>query len=107
MHLANLGDCIVSPEEVRKCILRLNPDKHDGNKFYSNHLINGGFVLAERLSKLYTSMLIHGYTPVALLGAKLVSIPKDNRANLCCSDNYRGIALIIAIAKLFDLIVLF
>ena len=96
----------MSFEEVRKCISHLNPDKHDGKSFYSNHLIHGGYVLAERLSQLYTAMLIHGYTPVALLDAKLISIPKDNRANLCSSDNYRGIALIIAIAKLFDLIFL-
>ena len=106
MNFAKLNDCVVPEEEVRKCTSRLNPDKHDGKTFYSNHLIHGGNALAERLSQLYTAMLVHGYTPVSLLDAKLVSIPKDKRANLCCSDNYRGIALIIAIAKLFDLIIL-
>ena len=106
MNTAKIDDCIVSGEEVRKCISHLNPNKHDGNSFYSNHLIHGGVVLSERLSQLFTAMLIHGYTPDTLLDAKLVSIPKDNRSNLRSSDNYRGIALIIAIAKLSDLIFL-
>lgn len=41
-----------------------------------------------------------------LLEALIISIPKNPRGDLCSSDNYRGIALSSAIAKLFDIIVL-
>jgi len=51
-------------------------------------------------------MITHGFVPEVLLQATVISIPKDNRASLCNSENYRGIALCNALCKLFDLIVL-
>ena len=51
-------------------------------------------------------MLSHGYTPQGLLDALIVSIPKNARGDIFSSENYRGIALSSAIAKLIDIIVL-
>ena len=47
-------------------------------------------------------MILHGHTPRDLLASTIISIPKDMRASLCKSDNYRGISLINAICKVFD-----
>ena len=38
-------------------------------------------------------MISHGYNPKVLLKSTIVSIPKDNKASLWNSDNYRGISL--------------
>lgn len=42
-----------------------------------------------------------------MLSSSLISIPKDPRASLCKSTNYRSIALSSAICKVIDIIILF
>ena len=52
-------------------------------------------------------MISHGYTPTVLLKSTIVYIPKDNKACLSNSDNYRGISLFNSINKLFDHVILY
>ena len=52
-------------------------------------------------------MLIHGYTLVDLLQSSIISIPKDLKASLCNSNNYRGIFLFNAICKVFDYVIIY
>ncbi|ELU01628.1 hypothetical protein CAPTEDRAFT_227909 [Capitella teleta] len=59
-----------------------------------------------KVCRLFNLMISHGYVPHSLLQATVISIPKDTRASLCKSDNYRGIALCNSIDKLFDLMIL-
>ena len=58
------------------------------------------------ISILLTTANKHGYMPCDLLLSTLCSIPKDLRANICSSDNYRGIALSSCLSKIYDLTVL-
>ena len=90
-------------DEVIEAVHGLNKDKNDGDKGYnSNHLIYASMGYFKQITHLLQSMLIHGYQPKAILLATVASIPKDNRGNLCCDTNYRGIALSSSISKLFD-----
>ena len=99
---------IITPNIICTCITRLKPGKDDGDLgFKSDHLINGGRRLHVVLSLLFNSMIIHGYTPDTLLKSTIVSIPKDYKASLSSSDNYRGISLFNCICKLFDNVLLF
>ena len=50
---------------------------------------------------------IHGHTPKDLLASTIISIPKDMRASLCRSDNYRGISLFNAICKVFEYVIMY
>ena len=85
------------------CISKLNSGKYDGDiGFKSDHIINGTYRPNVLLSLLSNTMISHGYTPTFLLKSTIVSIPKDNKASLSHSDNYRGISLFISINKLFD-----
>jgi hypothetical protein len=68
-------------------------------------VIHGGAALYEHLSLLLNCMLVHGYTPDALLASTFVSIPKNLKASLSKSSNYRSIALSSAICKVVDLII--
>ena len=52
-------------------------------------------------------MIVHGHTPKDLLASTVISIPKDMRASLCKSDNYRGISLFNAICKVFDYVIMY
>ena len=95
-----------SADDVRCAIRKLKPGKSDGVAFFSDHVINGGAALHEHLSLLLNSMLVHGYTPDALLASTFVSIPKNQKSSLSKSSNYRSIALCSAICKVVDLIIL-
>ena len=87
----------VTSEIVKTCISKPNSGKDDGDiGFKSDHIINGTHVL-----------LSHGYTPTVLLKSTIVSIPKDNKASLSNSDNYRGISLFNSINTLFDHVILY
>ncbi len=83
-----------SVDVITKCIRRIKSGKSDGNMgFDSDHLLNGTSKLCYMISVLFNVMIMHGHSAQDLLYSTIVSIPKNKRASLCCSDNYRGIAL--------------
>ena len=93
--------------DVLRGVRRLKARKGDGNDvLYSDHLINGGGALHHALSMLFNCMLVHGYSPPVLLASVMISIPKDRRASLCVSSNYRSIALSSSIGKLLEIVIL-
>ena len=55
---------------------------------------------------MYNVMFYNGRTPEDLWKSTIVSIPKDNKASLSGSDDYRGISLFNSLSKLLDHIVL-
>ena len=98
---------VLTSDDVTRAVKMLKVGKSDGKgEFYSDHLKHSGPCLHMALSVLFNSMLVHGYTPDALLSSFVVSIPKNLRASLSSSDNYRGISLCIAISKLLELVIL-
>ena len=102
------SDVTITPAVVKNCIQKLKSGKGDGDYgFNSNHLINGTPRLYVLLSLLFNIMLIHGYIPSDLLKSTIISIPKDNRASLSSSNNYRGISLFNSICKVYDYVVLY
>ena len=93
---------------IGQCIIQLKTRKDDDSEgFNSNHLINGGHHMHILLSLLFNCMIVHGHTPKDLLTSTIISIPKDMRAALCKSDNYRGISLFNAICKVFDYVIMY
>ena len=103
-----VSDYQVKPYIIEHCIKRLKRNKDDGSiGFNSNHLLYGGKRLHVLLSLLFNLMLMHGYTPVDLLQSSIISIPKDLKASLCNSNNYRGISLFNAICKVFDYVIIY
>ena len=94
-------------EEIEFAINSLNKNKRDGSaELNSNHIIFSFKEFKLILTDLFNSLLSHGYNPDEILKAVLVSIPKDLQKNLCDSENYRGIALCSALAKLWDIIII-
>ena len=92
---------------MRKCIKTLRSGKADGiHGIYSNHFIYGTQTLFILISLLLHSMFMHGYTADSMLHSVLISIPKDLRASLDSSENYRGIALCVALCKVLDQLII-
>ncbi len=54
------------------------------------------------LSMLATAMTVHGYNAENLLISTMIYLPKDHKANICDSNNYRGICLCSYINKLLE-----
>lgn len=92
--------------DIKKAFRKLNKGKGDGQNSSSNHFIYASHKFQVIFSILMKCMLSHGYTPNDLLVSMLVSIPKDNKASLSNTDNYRGIALCNALCKVIDLWIL-
>ena len=104
------GNCehyAITIEDVKKCLMHLKPGKHDGYVgHYTDHMINGTDSLMSHLSNLFSSMILHGYTPDGMSVSTIVSIPKNTRKSINDSTNYRGIALSSAIGKVLDWLLL-
>ena len=97
----------ISINDVKNNLKHLNCGKHDGYLgHYTDHLINGTERLNDMLSLLFTSMMVHSFTPEEMLVCTIAPIPKDPRKSLNNISNYRGIALSSAIGKLLDWILI-
>ena len=104
---ANGVDFVITSKEVNKAINSLKQQKSDGDHgLMSDHIIYSHPRFKDYIGKLVTTILIHGYVPQDLLLGTIVSIPKDNRASLITSNNYRGITLCSALSKLIDVIII-
>ena len=91
---------MITPAIIRQCVSRLKSGMGDGEiGFRSDHIIKGSQRLFIILSLPFNSMLVHGYTPDALLKSTIISIPKGSSASLTRSDNYRGISFFNYICK--------
>jgi hypothetical protein len=101
------SDRSVSKDDVTKAIKLLNARKSDGDKgLMSDHVMLSCDLFKDLLAQLITSIITHGYQPRDILLGTIVSIPKDNRGNMCQSTNYRGITLCNALSKVIDIILL-
>ena len=101
-----INSCFVTTQMVDKAFSSLKCDKTDGDNINTNLLKNSSNTFKSLIVSLFNSMLVHGFTANNLLISTLVSIPKNVRASLTSSDNYRGIALCSNIAKALDRIFL-
>ena len=85
----------------------LKKGKSDGGMgLASDHIIYGTPKLAQMLTKLFNTMIIHGVGPEDMCTGTMVPIPKGKRADICNSDNYRGICLQSQLCKLLDMFML-
>ena len=85
---------LITPELIKRCILKLKSGKGDGNEsFTSDHPINSCRRLHSVLALLFRSIIYHGHFPDNLLNSTIISIPEDAKASLSNVDNHRGISL--------------
>ena len=98
---------LITPELIKRCILKLKSGKGDGNEgFTSDDLINSCRRLHSVLAMLCRSIIYHGHYPGNLLKSTIILIPKDAKASLSNVDNYRGISLSNSINKVFDYVII-
>ena len=98
---------IINKDMITAAVKRLKSEKADGDRgLYSNHIKYATDLYLEELAGLFSAVLIHGHLPGEILKSTITSIPKDANGDMCSDGNYRGIALMSCMAKLFDIVIL-
>ena len=106
-HMSVSADFSVDADLIMDLVKHLKLEKRDGHRgLWSNHIAYSPPEVFDLLAKMFTMMFIHGYYPLQLSLASIVSIPKENGVTDHKSDKFRGIALSSSINKLFDLVIL-
>ena len=97
----------VSVDDVVRGISQTKRNKKDSKSvFYTDHFINSNLQLRVFLSMLFSSLIVHGFTPNDFNEATIFPLIKNKRKSVSDSTNYRAIALSSPLAKLFDKIIL-
>ena len=85
---------------------KLKINKSDGlTGSSSDHFVYAPHRFAVLFTMLINVMFVHGYMPDDMVASVLVSIPKDHRASLTNSGNYRAIALYSSMGKIVDMLI--
>lgn len=88
----------VTPEIIKAATGKLKPGKSDPVYNFSSDCIKAdSYLLHIYLSGLIHSSLLHGYVSKFLLLATLVPIIKDKLGSMNASENYRSIAISVAL----------
>ena len=112
-HLYVIGLKIVLRGKAAQRLKRKKACGIDG--IFNEHLINGGNMLYNQLSLLYTDMYKYGYIPVCLKKGIIITIHKGGRKSkldpsyyyiMIILINYRAVTLSSSILKLFERILL-
>ena len=97
----------LTPKLMLKIIQKLNLNKSDENfNFSSNAIKYTAEIIAEPLSLIFKSYLIHGHFTENFLLCSLIPIVKDRLKSASDSANYRLIAISSLLLKLMDLLIL-
>ena len=97
----------VTPEVVKQAAARLKPGKSDPVYSFSSDCVKvDSDRLAELLSIIFQSYLVHGHVTRFLLLATLVPIIKDKLGSINSSKNYRSIAISSLVLKLIDWVII-
>ena len=104
---AHMTDYKITTDKINSAIKMLKTGKSDGSKgLWSDMVIHSPEKWRALLANLISLMFTHGYYAYELRKATICPVPKDTQGNLCCSDNFRGIALSSAVNKVIDWIIL-
>ena len=97
----------VTPDIVKQAAAKLKPGKSAPVYSFSSDCVKvDSNRLAELLSTIFQSYLIHGHVTRFLLLATLVPIIKDKLGSINSSKNYRSIAISSLVLKLIDWVII-
>lgn len=95
--------CEISTEEVRTAVKLCQRGKSGGDdNIVYEHLIYGGTYLIEILTRLYTAMFKHAYTPIKMKHGVVITLHKGGRKRKDDPNNYRGITLSSCLLKVYE-----
>ena len=72
----------------------------------AEHFVCAHIGISVHLSLLFTSMLSHGHMPADLMKTAIVPILKNRQGDTSDKNNYRPIAIVMALSKIFELCIM-
>ena len=69
----------------------------------AEHFVYSHSSITVHLSLLFTCMLSHGYIPSSFMKTSIIPILKNRNGDTSDKNNYRPIAIVTAMSKLFEL----
>ena len=69
----------------------------------AEHFVYSYERISVHLAMLFTSMLTHGYLPDAFMTTSIIPILKNKNGDTSAKNNYRPIAIVTAMSKIFEL----
>ena len=72
------------------------------NGLSAEHFVCAHIGISVHISLLFTSMLTHGHMPAELMKTAIVPILKNRQGDTSGKNNYRPIAIVMALSKIFE-----
>ena len=96
---------IVNSNEVTDALNKLKGGKSsDLDGISAEHLIYFKERLVKTLCMFFTSLLVHGYMPQAMIKSVLVPVVKNKTRSITDKSNYRPIAISTVLSKVFEFV---
>ena len=73
------------------------------DRLAAKHIVYSHTCISVHLAMLFTSMLTYGYLPDAFMTTPIISILKNKNGDTSAKNNYRPIAIVKAMSKIFEL----
>ncbi|KAJ8737185.1 hypothetical protein PYW07_000456 [Mythimna separata] len=93
----------ITADTILHCVKNMKRGKSPGHDGLSvEHVLYGGYLLYEILSKFYNLCLSHCYLPKYFMKTVVVPLFKNGSGNASDSKNYRPISLATIFSKIFE-----
>ena len=97
IHTHYIHTHVINVDQITSAVHKSDCKSDCIDDLLSDNFKNATQHLFNIISLLFTAMLNHGVAPTGLLLLTLVPIPRNKRGNKCNSDNYRQIAMPLAV----------
>uniref|UniRef100_A0ABM0LV55 RNA-directed DNA polymerase from mobile element jockey-like n=1 Tax=Saccoglossus kowalevskii TaxID=10224 RepID=A0ABM0LV55_SACKO len=98
---------MVTCNEIKVAINKLKKGKCIGkDRLCSEHIIFADQILCVLLALCFTAFFVHGHLPDYFMDTMIVPIVKDKTKDITRVNNYRPVAIVTVLSKLFELCIL-
>ena len=105
--MSTVDAIIITAQDVSECFKSIKLGKAAGlDGLVAEHFVFSHNIICVRLSLLFASMLTHGCLPTSLKQSAIVPILKNRQGDTSDKNNYRLIAIVTVLSKIFELCIM-
>ena len=105
--LSTVNTIVITAQDVSECFKSIKLGEAAGlDGLAVEHFVFSHNIICDHLLLLFASMLTHGYLPAPIMQSAIVAILKNRQGDTSNKNNYRPIAIVTAISKIFELCIM-
>ena len=105
--MSTVDTTVITAQDVSECFKSIKLGKAAGlDGLAAEHFVFSHNIICVLLLLLFASMLTHGYLPASLMQSAIVPILKNRQGDTSDKNNYRPIAIVTALSKIFELCIM-